>query len=156
MRTLWGEGVCRTPHNSEGLDPAARREPQPFLADGEFLFKPRQERAQTPAHCSWRVEFPPNKYQALGWNSLSRVPACAAPAAPATLSPSLQAGSHVSRLVRRRGCELCLSPRVASALAGGMSLQPAEPAAVVVEKVCPGVLPRQNQATVEPVASMVT
>lgn len=142
MRTLGGEGVCRTPHNSEGLDPAARREPQSFLADGEFLFKPRQERAQTPAHCSWRVEFPPNKYQASRWNSLSGVHCQPAPPLlPRPLSHPLRE-PRVSRLVGLRGCELYLSPRVTSALAGGMNLQPAEPAAV--DKVCPGVLPRQR------------
>lgn len=110
VRTLGGEGVCRTPHNSEGLDRAARREPQPFSADGEFLFKPRQERAQTPAHCSWRVEFPPNKYQALGWNSLSVVHC---PPAPPLLPPPPSRPHQeprVSRLVGLGDCELCPSP----------------------------------------------
>lgn len=103
IRTLGGEGVCRTPHNSEGLDPAARQDSESFSADGEFLFKPRQERAQTPAHCSWRVEFPPNKYQALEWNSLSGVHYSPAP----PLLPGPPTRPH------RRALCLSLGPHVA-------------------------------------------
>lgn len=152
MRTLGGEGVCRTPHNSEGLDPAARREPQPFWADGEFLFKPRQERAQTPAHCSWRVEFPPNKYQALGWNSLSGVHCSPAPPLLPRLPSRLLREPCFSRLVGLRSCELCLSPHVAlhSPVARACSLLNLLRSSWIRFALvsCQGGVP-ENQATVE-------